>query len=207
MELYTVSTPKEKVPLAAYANLIKSSWILVDIIACHPQVQFVTASTHSEVQALSAELKHEFARLSDSGLIIPALDELEGQDLQIWEVPTRTPLLRPHKDARSVDAWKVASGEHVLFHGFAICELRSREGRLPCIILFLVQGDVKGARLVAQHQDGSIIMTVTCKALLRVPCITSGKLRDHSRECCGIRRVGEYCDCQQREAYVQHDSW
>ena len=150
--------------MAAYANLIKSSWILIDIIACHPQVQFVTASTHSEVQALSAELKKEFARLSDLGLITPGLDELEGQDLQIWEVHISPPLLRPRKDARSVDGWKVASGEHVLFQGFAICELRSREGRLPCIILFLVQDDVKGARLVAQHQDGSVIMSIRCKA-------------------------------------------
>ena len=97
------------------------------------------------------------------GLVTPDLDELEEQDLRIWEV-TKTPFLRPHKDARSADAWKVASGEHVLFQGFAVCELRSLKGRLPCIILFLVENDIKDARLVAQHQDGSIIMTVTCKA-------------------------------------------
>ena len=165
--------------MGAYANLIKSSWILIDIIACHPQVQSITASTHSDVQALSAELKNEFARLADLSLVAPNLDELEEQDLRIWEV-TRTPYLRPHKDARSADAWKVASGEHVLFQGFAVCELRSLKGRLPCIILFLVEGDVKGARLVAQHQDGSIIMTVTCKALPEDTMNHARKLKHHS---------------------------
>lgn len=162
MELHTVTAPNEKITLAAYANLIKSSWILVDIISCHPQFQFITASTRSEVQALSAELKVEFARLSAMELVTPNLGELEGQDLRIWEVSTRTPLLRPHKDTRGTDAWKVASGEEVLFQRFAICELTLLANPTPCIVLFLVQGDARAARLVAQHQDGSVIMTATC---------------------------------------------
>lgn len=103
MELYTVSEPKKKVPLAAYANLIKASWILVDIIACHPQVPFIAASTHSEVQLLSAELKNEFSRLSVLESIVPDLSELEGQDLRIWEIQARGPLLRPHKDSQKID--------------------------------------------------------------------------------------------------------
>lgn len=128
---------------------------------------------------MSAELKKEFARLSDLGLVTLDLDDLEEQDLRIWEV-MRTPFLRPHKDARSADAWKVASGEHVLFQGFAVCDLRTIKCRLPCIILFLVEGDVKGARLVAQHQDGSIIMTVACKARPNGTMHYVRKLRHHS---------------------------
>ena len=54
MELFAVSAPKQAVPYAAYTNLIKSSWILIDIIACHPQVPFLTASTQAEVRRLSA---------------------------------------------------------------------------------------------------------------------------------------------------------
>ena len=165
MELYTISAPEEKVPLSAYANLIKSSWILVDIIASHPQITFVTASTHLEVRSLSAELKKEFARISSLPLITPDLGELESQDLRIWEVTSRLQVLRPHRDARSMDEWTVASGERVLFQGFAVGELRIHTDPLPCIILFLVQEDASAARLVAQHQDGSVIMTVTCKPL------------------------------------------
>lgn len=54
MELFTVSAPKKAVPRAAYTNLIKASWILIDVIACHPQVPFLTASTQAEVRQLSA---------------------------------------------------------------------------------------------------------------------------------------------------------
>ena len=161
MEFYAVTVPQQKVPLAAYANLIKASWILVDIIACHPQVPFIKASTHSEVQLLSAELKNEFSRLSALRSIVPDLSELEGQDLRIWETQARGPLLRPHKDPRRLDEWTVDGGEQVLFQRFALCKLHVLTDSLPCILLFLVGGDGRSARLVAQNQNGAIVMTVS----------------------------------------------
>ena len=54
MELYTPPVSDQCVPVSAYANLIKASWILIDIIAGHPQLSFFTSSTHFEVQLLSA---------------------------------------------------------------------------------------------------------------------------------------------------------
>ena len=161
MELYAVTVTQQKVPLAAYTNLIKASWILVDIIACHPQVPYSKANTHSEVQLLSAELKNEFARLSALQLIVPDLSELEGQDLRIWETQERGPLLRPQKDSRRLDEWTVDGGEQVLFQRFALCKLHVLTESLPCILLFLVRGNGQSARLVAQTQNGAIIMAVS----------------------------------------------
>ena len=160
MEMYAVSEPKQKVPLGAYTNLIKASWILVDIIACHPQVPFIAASTHSEVQLLSAELKNEFSRLATLDSIVPDPSELEGQDLRIWETQTKGPLLRPHKDSRKLDEWTVDGGEQVLFQRFALCELHTLTESLPCILFFLVHRDGRSSRLVAQNQNGSMIMAV-----------------------------------------------
>lgn len=54
MELYTPPVSDQCVPVSAYANLIKASWILIDIIAGHPQLSFFNSSTHFEVQLLSA---------------------------------------------------------------------------------------------------------------------------------------------------------
>ena len=161
MEFYAVTVPQQKVPLAAYANLIKASWILVDIIACHPQVPFIKASTHSEVQLLSAELKNEFSRLSALRSIVPDLSELEGQDLRIWETQARGPLLRPHKDPRRLDEWTVDGGEQVLFQRFALCKLHVLTDSVPCILLFLVRGNGQSARLVTQNQNGAIVMAVS----------------------------------------------
>jgi hypothetical protein len=53
MELYATPEPNH-VPVLAYTNLIKASWILVDIIACHPQRPFFDSPTRYEVQLLSA---------------------------------------------------------------------------------------------------------------------------------------------------------
>ncbi|KAH0558859.1 hypothetical protein GP486_004507 [Trichoglossum hirsutum] len=103
MELYAAPVSDHAVPLPAYANLIKASWILVDIIACHPQLSFLNSSTHYEVQLLSAELKKEFKRINDSGLLVPDFYELEHQNLQIWETQARGPLLRPGKKLRKSD--------------------------------------------------------------------------------------------------------
>ena len=176
MELYAVSEPKQKVPLAAYTNLIKASWILVDIIACHPQVSFIAASTHSEVHLLSAELKNEFSRLATLDSIVPDPSELEGQDLRIWETQTKGPLLRPHKDPRKLDEWTVDGGEQVLFQRFALCELQGLTESLPCILLFLVHRDGRSSRLVAQNQNGSMIMGVAFQKPIEIresgSCVT-----------------------------------
>jgi hypothetical protein len=54
MELHAISISDQAIPLQAYTNLVKASWILIDIIACHPQRPFFDSSTHYEVQLLSA---------------------------------------------------------------------------------------------------------------------------------------------------------
>lgn len=48
----------------------------------------------------------------------------------------------------------------MLFQRFALCELQALTEPLPCIILFLVHGDGRSTRLVAQNQNGSVIMAV-----------------------------------------------
>ena len=161
MELSAVTLPQQKVPLAAYTNLIKASWILVDIIACHPQVPYIKASTHLEVQLLSAELKNEFSRLSALQSSIPDLSELEGQDLRIWETQAREPSLRLHKDSRKVHKWTVDGGEQVLFQRFALCKLRVLTESLPCILLFLVRRNGQSARIVTKDQNGAVIMAIS----------------------------------------------
>lgn len=54
MELYTTLAPDQVIILSAYTNLIKASWILVDVIVCHPQLPFLDSTMHHEVQLLSA---------------------------------------------------------------------------------------------------------------------------------------------------------
>ena len=72
----------------------------------------------------------------------------------------REPLLRPHKHSRQHDEWSVDGGEQVLFQRFALFELHALPESLPCVLLFLVHSDGRSSRLVAQNQNGSIILAV-----------------------------------------------
>ena len=162
MELYNISAPTNEVSRSAYANLIKASGILVDIIASHPQCLSVTAGTLLEAQSLSTEIKKELARVAALGLKTPGFGEIEKEDLQIWETSMTPSPLRPHKHPYNSDEWTVEGGEQVLFQRFAIYESYLTGEPLPCITFLLVK--FTGARLIAQHQNGSIIMTVACQS-------------------------------------------
>ena len=165
MELYNILTPKQSVPLGAYINLIKACWIVLDIIACHPQVSLMAASKFAEVQLLSAELKNQFSRLESLESVFPDLGDLESQDLRIWETPNKGLIIRPRNSLRSRDGGAAGGGEQILFQRFAICKLCTLTETLPSILMLLVRKDAKDAKLVAQDQNGSILMAIALQGL------------------------------------------
>lgn len=158
LELRTIIAPEQRVSPAAYADLIKAGWILVDVIPCHPQFPFVSASRSSELRSLSAEVKNEFSRITALAMVVPALGELSSQHLRLWEsVPIKAPILRPYKVSQDLNAWRADGGEHVLFRGFACHSLTTR----PCILLFFVHESAKAAKLIAQDQYGDIFIAIS----------------------------------------------
>ena len=165
MKLYNISKPKQSVPSEGYVNLIKASWIVVDIIAYHPQVSLLAASKFAEVQLLTAELKNQFTRLESLQSIFPDLSDLEGQDLRIWERGKKGLIVRAHKGPRSRHAWTVDGEEQILFQRYATCRLRTLAEALPSMLLLLVRKDAKAARLLAQDQNGSAILTIEVQEL------------------------------------------
>jgi len=66
---------------------------------------------------------------ADSKLLI-------GQDLKIWEIASKGPLLLPHRNTQGMDAWTVEGREQILFQRFAIRKVLARgslalHGALP----------------------------------------------------------------------------
>ena len=118
--------------------------ILIDLVACHPQVPALAARKNADVQLLSVELKIELARLALMKRAFPCLDQLQGQDLRIRESSSKGPLLRPQKHPQGTDKWTVQGGEQVLFQRFAFCELRSLADPWSGILLLLAEQDVGG---------------------------------------------------------------
>ena len=124
----------------------------------------MTASTHLDVQSLSAELKAELTRLSAMDCIVPHLSEFKDKDCQIWEMPAEDVLLRPSRRTGIPDRWVIASDEKVLLQEFAFYKSQNFVGSLRCIVLFLVRQDAKDVRLIARNQIGSIMMNIGCKS-------------------------------------------
>ena len=163
MELFAVSKPGQEVPVAAYINLIKASWILVDIIACHPQRSFMTIDTDAEVRLLAIDIKSEFARLSSLGSIFPSANVLDGADVHIWETAKKGSFLRTCRDSQGLE-WTTDSRDLLMFKKYSVCYLQSHTDPQPCIMLFLISRDARDAKIVAQNQNGLVIMTVAFKA-------------------------------------------
>ncbi|KAG8525740.1 uncharacterized protein KY384_000500 [Bacidia gigantensis] len=180
LELYPV-TQGGQVPISAYANLIKASWIVVDIIACHPQTSFLSGNTRAEIAGLCASVKNDFERIQSLGLQVPDLEEVGDQDLIIWENQIRAPNFRPQQaglgNAPSLgNIWVVEGDERAFFLQRAICELQARSYPTMCDVVFLVQHDGSGARLVATPQNESAFMDIHFKNPVRfqkhTDCVT-----------------------------------
>ena len=158
MDLPSGTQPDQSISLPAYANLVKSTWILLDIITSHPQVPFLTATAQAEIRQFAAEIRTEYARLSGLGVALPDMSQLDLHNLQIWEISNKSSLLRPRNYAQKQSYLSVEGGERVIFQSFANIKLPTRSGRLPCILSVLVQGDLHSARILAQDQNGSTVL-------------------------------------------------
>ena len=150
MELFAVSKPGQEVPVAAYINLIEASWILVDIIACHPQRFFMTMDTDAEVRLLAIDIKSEFARLSSLNSIFPNANVLDSANVRIWETVKKGSFLRARKDSQGVE-WTTDTRDLLMFKKYSVCYLQSHIDPLPCIMLFLIRHDARDAKIVAQN--------------------------------------------------------
>ncbi|KAL4994953.1 ankyrin repeat-containing domain protein [Aspergillus recurvatus] len=174
MELSSAPTTGAASP-QAYANLIKASWILIDIIASHPQVIFLKSSAQYEVQALSSELKQEMKRVTERGVKIPSWSSLEKQDLRIWEMKGQAPRLLPGQSqpkgdsglTQSYPTWSVRCGR-VFFQQFGIYAQKTIPDPVTCIVLILVDEDPCTGSLLIQDQEDNILMNVRLSKDMRL---------------------------------------
>ncbi|MCJ1391760.1 hypothetical protein MMC18_004625 [Xylographa bjoerkii] len=67
--LYANALTDRTIPVQAYTDLLKASWILVDIISQHPQQRYLSSTSGSlEAQILSETVKGELNKIEALGL-------------------------------------------------------------------------------------------------------------------------------------------
>ena len=165
-ELSKLTVSQHRISASVYIDLIKAAWILIDVIACHPQMSFLTSTRLSDVQLLSVEVKAELLRIATIQLTTPNLDDLLDQDLTIWEMAGRGPLLR------SMGACTMDGNEQVLFQGFGTCRLVSLLKSTPCLVLVLASKDARSGKsfisLISLKQPGTLPREIYLTA--ETPC-------------------------------------
>ena len=149
------------IPPQAYADLLKASFILVDIFPNHPLRRF-WISEYFQVELLAEELKRELARSESLRLRKPATNTVENADLRIWaDNPPEidlTPAPYVESCSRGPGSWQTQD-EQILWRGFASLTRPDRDDFEECVVLVLKPKDLECSRIVCQNQKGSSVFS------------------------------------------------
>lgn len=141
----------------AYADLLKASWILIDIVSKHPQIKFWSPTgEYLQVQllaevcniiidkmmdlthhSLDQMLKSELRTIERMGLRKPGLHLIEQADLSIWVEAPAAVVLRPRVHEvtnQGPGSWQ-AAGQEVYFQRQVSMANLQLPGLLPRLLL------------------------------------------------------------------------
>jgi hypothetical protein len=148
-------------PPQAFADLLKASFILVDIFPGHPQRRFWN-SEYIQVEILAEDLKRELGSIDRLGYQKPDLNLVQASDLRIWSdaPPALVVQPKPRNENSAAASWQTST-EEVLWMGFGSCGPNDGQSKNEdCVILILVSHDAARARIVTQNQNGKDLLTL-----------------------------------------------
>ncbi|KAH8757835.1 hypothetical protein F5882DRAFT_444404 [Hyaloscypha sp. PMI_1271] len=129
------------IPIQPYADLLKASSILLDILPRHPSIRlWDPTKEYLQFQLLADMLQDELKSIETRGLRTPDLQSLQEADLRIWTETVTTVQLRPEAHSVFCQHIEGVQKDHALLHG---------------VILLFIQayGDVAlGKKSLALHQ-------------------------------------------------------
>jgi hypothetical protein len=176
-EFFTQATQGSTIPTQAYADLLKASWILVDVIAKHPQQKFWSPTReYLQVQMLTQMIKDQLTTIQHLAMRKPRLSEVQKADLTIWvSMESVIDMNMGHwAQSEGVDASpsRVIEAPGHFWQGFVIAALKrcvlngnrigstwvSNKTDVECFLhLILPRGKQQCPHLVAQSQTGTDI--------------------------------------------------
>ncbi|MCJ1405014.1 hypothetical protein MMC11_008240 [Xylographa trunciseda] len=155
--LYIDAPTNRTVPVQAYTDLLKASWILVDVISQHPQQRFLSSTSGSlEAQVFAETVKAELTKIEALGLIVPNHEQISKADLTIWAEPPPTFSVNPREvvvPEEKQQSWRTPNTQ-VYFQAFGHFRSKRVTTAIECFILVLVYQLGKNASIVAQVQKG-----------------------------------------------------
>jgi hypothetical protein len=141
------------IPIQPYADLLKASSILLDILPRHPSIRlWDPTKEYLQFQLLADMLRDELKSIETRGLKTPDLQSLQGADLRIWTETVTTVQLRPEAHGHRT-SWQDAN-EEILWQGFGTFVYDRDFKPEACMILVLVSKNIDKTRIVLQNQRG-----------------------------------------------------
>jgi hypothetical protein len=141
------------IPIQPYADLLKASSILLDILPRHPSIRlWDPTKEYLQFQLLADMLRDELKTIETRGLKTPDLQSLQEADLRIWTETVTTVQLRPKAYGHRT-SWKDAN-EEILWQGFGTFAYDRDFKPEACMILVLVSQNIDKARVVVRNQRG-----------------------------------------------------
>lgn len=159
--LYTAVGENGMIGAQPYANLLKASSILLDILQRHPSIRlWDPTKEYLQFQLLADMLRRELETIKSRDLQTPDLDLVQQFDLRIWTDTVRTVHLEPARAVSGPASWDAAT-EETLFQGFGTFTYDRQVKPEECLILVLVsKKDITEARVVAQNQRGAELVSL-----------------------------------------------
>lgn len=149
------------IDLQPYADLLKASSILLDILPRHPSIRlWDPTKEYLQFHLLADMLKTELETIKTRGLQQPDLLMVEQADLRIWTDAVKTVQLEPSIGTSGSRSWNAAT-EETLFQGFGTFTYDRQVDPEECLILILVKKhSIVEARIVAQNQRGAELISL-----------------------------------------------
>jgi hypothetical protein len=161
-QLYSSTTRGSTIPAQAYANLLKASFILIDIFPQHPQRR-LWQDEYLQVELLAAEMKQELMATEQLGLLKPNYQDILGSDLRIWaEIPPTinlVPVPRQNGEFQGPGSWCAQEDEEILWRGFGSFATQEQQVFEECIFLVLTSSALQQVRILGQSQRGLCLMS------------------------------------------------
>ena len=180
-----------------YANLLKASSILLDILPRHPSIRlWDPTKEYLQFQLLAGMLRRELEAIKSRDLQTPDLELVQQFDLRIWTDAVRTVHLEPARAVSGPASWDAAT-EETLFQGFGTFTYDRQVKPEECLILILVsKKDITEARVVAQNQRGAELVSLRINFELLIGRTLPGESDPDADELGSWPSIQfEYADC------------
>ena len=122
-----------------YVDLIKASWILIDIVDVHPQRDFAHGSWQQlEIAELSSSVRLELERLRDLNVEYPTRSELLDTHFTIWTTTPSLVIRHQHTEAfrLSEGQLKADTNTNILFQCFG--RVLSLDGKISYCLMAVI---------------------------------------------------------------------